>query len=444
MKRNSVSLLIGFLLVVMTACIPQNRMEQEWKIKAINNETFSILNQIFDAEGNSILACYNDHEWSETGRIIKISRNGETMWSVDLPAKMTVASDMNGYLYAVGQKKEASETGTVYRAVLAKYNQDGEQVWIIFDAPGIGFINLSGLSIDRNQDIIVSGQYGVSKFDPDGELLWSNEFPIKKMTTDTSGDIYAIGGAVLRKISGTDGELIWKNEIENSDAENNFCYLRGLATDSHGNVIVLGSMGKSIDNISSYPERVNGHSFLIKYAQDGSQLWEQIYPNPESATAIWTYADSSDITVDSQDNIIATLEGTLCNLYIPVPNPIIWTTIWIAGVGSTHAEVAKYNTEGILLWKLNADSGGINSPMLGKLHVDRLDGIYLDSSNRLFHYDPDGILVWSLIKSPLELGTLDHSRSVVDIDGNPYLFASYDTHNSYLARYKHVSVLVGE
>lgn len=227
------------------------------------------------------------------GGIAKYGQNGGTeLWSDDPGSVQDIAVDSNNNIIVI-----LSDT-------LRKYYPAGGLIWETnFDLIGLS------VAVDSNNNIIVAGyeqdsdrSLKVVKFDSNGQLIWSktygttndglNEFAYG-VTVDPNGNIIATG------VSGNDmitikyssgGSQLWAKTYK----EGNYA-TRGLGvvTDSNGNIFVA----------SFFSDDLNQDNWLVlKYDSNGNLGWKSVNPGGFKGSA-------SDITADSNNNIIATGAG---------------------------------------------------------------------------------------------------------------------------------------
>ncbi len=190
--------------------------------------------------------------------------NGGKLWGVqfgtrsfDQPDK--VAMDSNGSVYVVGQT--AGPLGFQVKGLdvfLAKFNQDGERVWI----RQFGTKNTdrpAGLAIDSNDRIYVLSDEG------------TNNFVIRK---------FSIGGSLLKTKSVT---LNNRPGLEP----------KAIAVDSLNNLTVLTDWNNSGNSLGRDVR-------LFKYNSKLSEIWQKNY-------GIFINEYAYDVTTDSNNNIYFTI-----------------------------------------------------------------------------------------------------------------------------------------
>ncbi len=174
-----------------------------------------------------------------------------------------------------------------------------------------------------------------------------------------AGDIY------LAKRN-SDGVLLWEVRHDNTDNTRHEV-ANWLATDSAGNVIVVGTIR------SGYSNPVNANSLLMKFSPSGQLLWRQVYDNPfDGSSAVRVLVDESN-------------------------------AVYALGLGHGPAglvtTIRKYSAGGQFQWAWY-DSAGIGAPVQFKWAPD---GAMLVSARALIgsinghaKVDRNGQTVWAL------------------------------------------------
>ncbi len=147
----------------------------------------------------------------------------------------------------------------------------------IFDIP-------SGVAVDRNNDVVVTGSTGTMKYSgTNGALLWEQHDQSGwRLALDASNNVVVTGIYGTIKYAAADGAHLWQQPTN-----------RGLAVaiDHSGNVVIAGD---------SYQD----HWHTAKFAgSNGTLLWEKAF-NPGRAVAV---------AIDSSDNVVVT--GTVGDPY---------------------------------------------------------------------------------------------------------------------------------
>jgi hypothetical protein len=154
------------------------------------------------------------------------------------------------------------------------------------DATGNIYVTgYTGSALDGNKAIGLWDIF-VMKFSPTGTWLWtrqdgtSQDDEGRAITTDPSGNVYMAGyvrgnfhgiirvgsaDVVISKYD-PDGNRLWSVLFGSADVDESF----GIACDSAGNVFVTGWCSGSIEG-NTY--LANGDNYLAKYDTDGQRLW---------------------------------------------------------------------------------------------------------------------------------------------------------------------------
>jgi hypothetical protein len=175
-----------------------------------------------------------------------------------------------------------------------------------------------------------------------------------------------------------------------------------VAVDSVGNVYLSGSTtGKLVPTATSHPY----DGFIIKYAPNGSEIWRKQFPD-----SLGDFADT--ISVDSSQNM------------------------FVAGERGLDNYVAKLDPNGNVLWRITPNFSVINGrhtelydsilDPAGDLYVVGSTNSYYDNGYGFIatdgvvaKYDTNGVLLW---QQQLRMRTFDDLTHItLDASGNVYV-----------------------
>lgn len=246
----------------------------------------------------------------------------------------SVATDSTGSAYIVGYT--AATTGQVEQGeIVIKYSTTGdiENQWHIANTAGD---YKRSIAVDATDNLLVAG-----------------------VTTNTSGN-----NDILIIKYNSSGDIVWQKTISSALSD----YGQGIATDSAGNVYVVGTTTSSSSS---------SNIILIKLSSAGNVLWQR---GLSGGGADVGYS----IAVDSANNVYLTGYTTS------------------QGSGGADIFIAKYNTSGALLWQRSV--GGTNNDYGYGAATDNLGNLYIvgDSSSQgigmsdivLIKYDSSGNSLW--------------------------------------------------
>jgi Beta-propeller repeat len=273
--------------------------------------------------------------------VMKLNSNGELVWLKHFGAVTTgpggsnagfdsceeVSVDSSGNVFcAGGTSGNMAETngGGGFDVIVMKLNSSGDLVWLkqlgaITTAPGgstAGYEVCYGVSVDSAGNVfcggITNGSLGevaggsndafVSKFDPNGNLLWLKQIGAATTTpgtsaagndwcytikVDSNGDAFCAGqtngplgetaggasDAFVMKISSA-GQLLWIRQLgavsvvpPMNSSSTDSC--QGLGFDSSGNVFCSGSSKSSLGDSNAGQE----DAIAVKLSSSGDLLW---------------------------------------------------------------------------------------------------------------------------------------------------------------------------
>jgi hypothetical protein len=199
---------------------------------------------------------------------IKYAADGTELWvrthheTGRYLAFKSLVLDSSGNVYAVGFS--AAADGSDYKYVVAKYDATGTELWTTHFDGATAFVSSENISlaVDLQGDIYIGG--GI--VEPDSDAL-SSDFGLIKYDKD--------------------GNQLWMSRYNGPG--NYIDYASGIALDSQGNIIVTGF---------SWGINVDWDFTTIKYDTSGNQLWVRRFNSGrDSAQAI---------AIDQMDNVYVT------------------------------------------------------------------------------------------------------------------------------------------
>ena len=238
---------------------------------------------------------------------------------------------------------------------VGKYNSDGTPLWLR-RLGGTNTDSAHSIAVDSSGNVFVCGYTSgnLSIFDGSG---------VATITSNLTG----IEDGYLVKYA-TDGTPQWLQKFTRLVVS-----AQAVATDSSGNIYVLGATGHSGDLIASGAatsvtlSTSTGGGFLVKYNTNGNPLWIRgmIGVNTNMFRGV------SVDTLSNNIYVVGSYAGTL-----EILNPNGSTFLSNAGPGSEwDIGIVKYESDGTPKWlrrmgSINEDRGlGISSDSLGNVYV---------------------------------------------------------------------------
>ncbi|MFK7773330.1 MAG: T9SS type A sorting domain-containing protein [Saprospiraceae bacterium] len=243
---------------------------------------------VLSTSDSNFLLTYVHSSWSQNDFIFeKISPNGDIIWNANLDStslenvsQMMETSD-NGFIL-VGSNYTAASTAIV------KINADGNPVWEKEFLEVNTFLNIDGLTITANDDIIISGHLISSaspntilkRLDANGNIIWEKEYDngpadygYNVVELDNGDLVIASSSSIdvvphiasLLKVD-ADGNQIWYKEYLSLGHQK----LSGLQKASDGGFVIAG-FTKTFN-----PSSFNDY-YLLKTDADGNEMWTQSY-----------------------------------------------------------------------------------------------------------------------------------------------------------------------
>lgn len=248
--------------------------------------------------------------------ILKYDSNGTLLW------KKTWGSTLTDNFQNIILTKDNYIILVVNGTTLVKYNQDGDIMWqkeLTEDSENV----YSSISITPENDIIAAGRFRnidgienrdnssdaiIIKYDQKGNVLWyktwggNNYENIHSMSLTKEGDIIVVGnynssdidgmpkeseqGAMILKYN-KNGELLWQKSYNHSSIQQ----FDSVKITQNEDIIIGGSFSTIYDE---YPE--NDQIIIIKYNKDGNIVWEKEYGGSEDDNFLsWITTEKNDI-----------------------------------------------------------------------------------------------------------------------------------------------------
>jgi len=237
----------------------------------------------------------------------------------------------------------------------------------------------SGVAVDTRGNTYISGvTFGslaganqgsidawVAKYNNTGKLVWKQQLGTSDydssfaVAVDTYGNAY-ISGTTAASLAGANqggsdawvakynnsGKLVWKRQLGSSGDDESY----GVAVDTYGNVYISGYTTGALAGA----KQGGSDAWVAKYNSSGKLVWKQQLGSSE-------YDTSSGIAVDTYGNVYISGEtdGALAR----------------ALQGYYDAWVAKYNSDGKLIWKQQL--GTSNEDVSFGVAVDTIGNLYI-------------------------------------------------------------------
>lgn len=387
---NSLGIITGEVaFLTVQGVLPEKPSDFAWarQLSSVNDdEVFGVTvdrnNNIYITGwfNKSMISTYQLENDSGNGNSIapyilsKYNINGDLVWSKTAQganAGYAVASDNQGFIYVVGSFENSAAfdniqvNGTGFEDMfIAKYDTNGNVIWVNA-ITGLGFIWGTGVNMDSNGNVYVSGNVNNSEL----VYIGTNQLP----TTGAYNSFVA-------KYSFS-GEPLWAKIIGGSS--------RCSSVKVYNNeVIIAGTFDLSL-TINSITINTNSGVYLAKLDENGSVIFIKTYE--ASPVPI-----IGDIDIDSGGNILIT--GSFIE-YIKYDN-IVLTNIENTNPTTPDIYLAKINNNGEVIWAKNAGGEGIDNST--DITVDANENIYITGELGYPAYF-DNILVTSPFGELLEI-----------------------------------------
>lgn len=232
---------------------------------------------------------------------------------------------------------------------LAKYTPAGQLVWVkVYTGlpTAAGGASFFGLSLDSNKDLLISGNYsGTVDFDPGSGID----------TVSCYGSSMNANG-FFGRFSAQDGSVSFLKILE-MDSSTGFLF--EIHADHNDNIYVCGYFAGVLDADPAAPvvqhvaainpnnSAYNTDVFIARYDSQGSYLWSGMISGLKNE---YYYGGS----VDDQNNLVVC--GTFADTVDFDPGTGMFPMI-APGSGFTDGFLAKYNTQGALIYAFPVSSG---------------------------------------------------------------------------------------
>ncbi|MEO0050812.1 MAG: T9SS type A sorting domain-containing protein [candidate division WOR-3 bacterium] len=212
-------------------------------------------------------------KYTPRGDVVWVRTYGDNFWG------SAIATNRQGNAYVTGYIGDYPDRF----AITIKYNPEGEEEWVRIDSIGVWCVSVA---LDTNGNVYVAGfgrkggvSYLIMKYSPDGELLWrrgENIYgTIYKMQLSPAG-VYVTGSlldnagypiTIVTVKYNSQGEEQWVRFFDGPGYDIG----QTLTIDPEGNCYIAGGTAERPGIQSSYD------IIVIKYAPDGTELWQRRY-----------------------------------------------------------------------------------------------------------------------------------------------------------------------
>jgi uncharacterized delta-60 repeat protein len=318
-----------------------------------------------DASGNIYAV---GQETSSTGNneayITKWDSSGNLTWQRRIGGSgddvaTGVIVDASGNIYAVGYESTSTNSFN-YEALITKWDASGNLTWqrkiggndndifygVTVDSSG----NIYAAGVDKSS--AANNEAFITKWGASGNLTWqrriggSNSDYFYGITTDTSGNIYAVGNEISSNSNNNfeafitkwdaSGNLIWQRKIGGNQID---CFY-GVACDSSGNIYAAGY------EISS--NGTNAEAFITKWDASGNLTWQK------------------KIGGSNTDKFFGVTTDTSGNIYAVGSE--------YSSIGGQEAFITKWSSSGTCVWQKRF--GGSSDDLFNGVACDTSGNIY--------------------------------------------------------------------
>ncbi len=204
----------------------------------------------------------------------------------------SIATGPDGAVYAAGYAEKDNDSNAS-RLLLVKYVDAGEtmsQAWMA--TPPGAEMTAAKVAVDPSGNVIVAGTKGPMAFHGPGSDI------------------------VVLKFSPA-GDLLWKATYDGAPQLSD--YVKDLALDAHGNVVVVGASARG---------RTGRDYVTVKFFAGGSRAWARLYAGPSD------FDEARSVAVDPRGNVYVTGESRVPASKPGVSGPLRVVTISYSKTGA--------------------------------------------------------------------------------------------------------------
>lgn len=310
---------------------------------------------------------------------------------------------------------------------LTKINANKEVVWMKTFETDWCYGDHVTVVVDDEENIYMTGNFDeriyVTKFDPDGNQIWHNDFNQEQygygfsVALDQFDNVYVSGGSgwnfFMSKLN-FDGEVVWIRDIpfNYSDA----IHITDINVDRLGNIYFIGVFGIETLVLDDFVLEHNGSwgadTLWGKMDTDGNFIWIK----------------SSDGRTNRNPQIALTSDG---NLYLSGSfyNDITFDGIFIQGICCQNPKpyMAKYDVEGNVIWAKGAFTTGgergtpidIKVNYAGNLYLTGAYSYYSTNAIYLEEYEPNGDHLW---RKEFSMTSGTQGTNAIDLDNQGFAY----------------------
>ncbi len=264
------------------------------------------------------------------------------------------------------------------------------------------------------------------KYDRDGVLLWTREYPeilkvnAVSMAIDANGTIYLAGtqGTDYRDVAWiaaftSDGELLWSTTIDSGTYSSDA--FKKVIVNTDGDVIAAGNTSGAF---TGYVNSGGYDLFVAKLSAQGETRWLTQF-----GSSSYDYAKDIAFNADGELYLLASQGSNTLTKFDQSSGDIIWSkesVYWVDGTGTYYEELAIDSANNIYILALQEESW------------DQEDGSYhYDLNVGVVKVNVDGVLVWSKVygtdeyETPTEIAVNSNDEIYVTGDAFGDLYDNY-------------------
>ncbi len=308
--------------------------------------------------------------------ISKLDANGNFIWAKQIPALVEFGAielkvDKAGNIYLASDLSAPADMdpgpGVLMMtpigakdAFVVKLDTDGNLVWAKqFGGPGDTVPQATGLDIDKDNNVVVSGSFNNTvDFDPGPGVY--------KLTSTAHIQAYIV------KLN-SQGNFTWAIQFGNAPIVYSGSQIIDIKCDAAGNIYTTGGFAGNCDfdpgagqfNMASSSLR---DGFIAKLDPNAGFVWAKRIGN--STNDYYQYIDARSIDIDGMNNVITT--GDFTGTIDFNPGTAVYSVA--SNAGTSDAYILKLNSNGDFVW----------AKAIGGNQSDTGNDLVLDADNNIY------------------------------------------------------------
>jgi len=369
MKKSQHSILRYFHIWIITMffSLPMQSQNPNWQwVNSMGGGYVDYLYDMkIDPQGNSFITglFYNTASFDTTSLFsagnsdiyfAKLNANGNVVWAkraggTGIDAGSGICVDRNGSIFLTGSFGNVANFDSISltnplasgEIFIAKYNAAGNVQWAKPAAQGVGYDNSKRVLVDSSGNIFIAGTYW------DSTIIGNTTLHSNKNSSIVKYDIF------LAKYNSS-GNAVWATSFGGKQNES----ILGMTLTDDGSVYIVGTFSDTayFDNYTLV-SRGGSEIYIAKLNATGHIIWAKSAGGINTSSP--TYGESAlDIKIDANSNLYIVGTFSSDTTYFD-PQILISNTI------NGGSYIAKYDSAGNCIWVKQTAIGSVNTVAYG-------------------------------------------------------------------------------